>query len=210
MQSDPIGLRTSQWLDDHLRPAPVIARLSGATREQSVRLANMAWDAGVEHVLIPLEREESVKALQAVVRAGNARGKSTAAGNITTNDHVVAALNSQCAFLTSPGFDRGIALNLVSRTVPFIPGAAIPTDLMAARQLGLTWVSAFPAALLGTEWIRAMRTAFPDVRFIAAGGINLSDAQQFLDADCAAVEVEVTSVDAAQSESLHRLVARSA
>ena len=58
-----------------------------------------------------------------------------------------------------------------------------------AGQLGLTWLKAFPAAALGTGWISAMRGPFPDVRFVATGGIDSDNAAQFLAAGAGAVSL---------------------
>lgn len=54
---------------------------------------------------------------------------------------------------------------------------------------GLTWVKAFPAAWLGPSWFRHIRGPFPQVRFVATGGIDASNAAQFLSAGVRVVAV---------------------
>jgi 2-dehydro-3-deoxyphosphogluconate aldolase/(4S)-4-hydroxy-2-oxoglutarate aldolase len=55
--------------------------------------------------------------------------------------------------------------------------------------MGLLWQKAFPASELGVGWISAMRGPFPDIKFVATGGIDASNARQFLDGGALAVGV---------------------
>jgi 2-keto-3-deoxy-6-phosphogluconate aldolase len=66
--------------------------------------------------------------------------------------------------------------------LPLIPGVASATDIQTARRSGHRWMKAFPASVLGPDWIRAQRGPFPDVSFVATGGIDADNAAEFLDA----------------------------
>ena len=54
-----------------------------------------------------------------------------------------------------------------------------PTEVLAARRLGLDLLKYFPAAVAGgVDALRALGGVFPDVRFVPTGGIgaaNLAD-----------------------------------
>jgi 2-keto-3-deoxy-6-phosphogluconate aldolase len=58
---------------------------------------------------------------------------------------------------------------------------------------GCTWLKAFPAASLGPAWFRTMRGPFPDVRFVATGGLTVTTAPDYLAAGAAAVGLGTTS-----------------
>jgi 2-dehydro-3-deoxyphosphogluconate aldolase/(4S)-4-hydroxy-2-oxoglutarate aldolase len=75
-------------------------------------------------------------------------------------------------------------------------------------RLGLRWVKAFPASDLGDGWIRAVRAPFPDMRFVATGGIDASNAAAFLDAGASAVAVGGALSDPAQLPALAELLGR--
>ena len=74
--------------------------------------------------------------------------------------------------------------------------------------LGLTWLKAFPASLLGTGWFRAMAGPFPGARFVATGGMDATNARAFLDAGVRAVAVGSALEDPAQLQALAKLLAR--
>jgi 2-keto-3-deoxy-6-phosphogluconate aldolase len=82
------------------------------------------------------------------------------------------------------------------RGLPHLPGVATATEAHRALRLGLAWQKVFPAAVLGTGWIAAMRAPFPDVRFVATGGVDAANAEAFLQAGATAVAFGSSFVDA--------------
>lgn len=66
--------------------------------------------------------------------------------------------------------------------LPTLPGVATASEIQRGLDLGLSWFKAFPASALGTGWFSAMRGPFPQVRFVATGGVNIAMARAFLDA----------------------------
>src|SRR5206468_5487372 len=71
-----------------------------------------------------------------------------------------------------------------------MPGALTPTEVTAAWQAGADFIKVFPCAQLGgASYIRALRAPFPDVLFVAAGGVNQQTAAEFITAGAAAIGV---------------------
>lgn len=64
-----------------------------------------------------------------------------------------------------------------------------PSEAQIASELGLSWMKAFPAEWLGAGRFRHVRGPFPQVRFVATGGMDATNAQQFLDAGVRVVAV---------------------
>jgi len=79
--------------------------------------------------------------------------------------------------------------------------------VQAAMHLGLTWLKAFPASVLGTPWFRAMAGPFPDARFVATGGMDATNAGSFLEAGARVVAVGSALEDPAQLPRLAELLA---
>ena len=77
----------------------------------------------------------------------------------------------------------------------------VAPEVQQAVALGLTWLKAFPAQWLGADWFRHIRGPFPQVRFIATGGMDAGNAGAFLDAVGSALE------DESQLEQLAALLA---
>jgi len=85
---------------------------------------------------------------------------------------------------------------------------ATASEVQSAQKFGLTWLKAFPASVLGADWLRAMSGPFPHVRFVATGGIAANNAAEFLDAGARVVAVGSALSDAAQLPRLAELARR--
>ncbi|MFJ3659776.1 bifunctional 4-hydroxy-2-oxoglutarate aldolase/2-dehydro-3-deoxy-phosphogluconate aldolase [Streptomyces sp. NPDC090119] len=182
--------------------APVMAILRGMSLEKSVELASIAWDLGIECVEVPVQSQEAAEVLAAVVAAGAERGKPVGAGTVTTAERLAWAVSAGAAFTVAPGLDAEVARASVAAGLPHLPGVATATDVQAARALGLDWLKAFPASVLGPDWFRAMRGPFPEVPFVATGGIDASNAAAYLVAGAKVVAVGSALDD---PEQLHAL-----
>ena len=65
--------------------------------------------------------------------------------------------------------------------LPFIPGAATPTEIDRGRSLGCTVIKIFPAAAVGgPAFLRAVSGVFPDVKFIPTGGVTAENLADYL------------------------------
>jgi 2-dehydro-3-deoxyphosphogluconate aldolase/(4S)-4-hydroxy-2-oxoglutarate aldolase len=70
------------------------------------------------------------------------------------------------------------------------PGALTPTDVIAAAKAGADFVKIFPCAQVGgPSYIRALKSPFPDVPLIAAGGVNQQNASDYILAGAAALGI---------------------
>ncbi|TGN79688.1 bifunctional 4-hydroxy-2-oxoglutarate aldolase/2-dehydro-3-deoxy-phosphogluconate aldolase [Streptomyces bauhiniae] len=188
--------------------APVMAILRGMPLEKSVELATRAWDLGIECVEVPVQSREAAEVLAAVVEAGAGRGRPVGAGTVTTAERLAWAVSAGAAFTVAPGFDAEVARASLDAGLPHLPGVATATDVQAARALGLDWLKAFPASVLGPDWFRAMRGPFPEVPFVATGGIDASNAAAYLAAGARVVAVGSALEDPEQLRSLTDLLKR--
>ena len=188
------------------RPLMAIFRGLGTTR--SLELARTAWDLGIDVVELPIQSDADVEALAAVVAAGREEGRLVGAGTVVSTRHVELAASAGAAFTVSPGFDAEVVRASAAAGMPPLPGVATASEVQAAMALGLTWLKAFPASLLGAGWFRAMAGPFPDARFVATGGMDAANAGAFLDAGVRTVAVGSALEDPAQLPALAALLAR--
>lgn len=175
------------WFANAFFRVPVIAVLRGLTPAEAVRSATRAWDAGVEHVEVTIETPEAVPSLAAVASAAAERGVPVGAGTIIRIEQLDAAASANASFTVSPGLDEAVIHESIRRGLPHLPGVATPSEILRAKALGLTWLKAFPASLLGPEWIRAMKGPFPDVQFVGTGGMKAVTACDYLSAGLSVV-----------------------
>lgn len=187
----PGDLAPPEWgafFHDRLEPLPLMVILRGATVEDAVATARAAWDAGVHLVEVTIERPEGIDALSAVVRdAGPQRW--VGAGTLTSPERVAAAREARATFGVAPGLDRATVLAAARHRMPFLPGVSTATDVTRATGWGFTAVKAFPASQLGPDWIPAMTGPFPQLKVVATGGVNASNAPDYLSAGALGVGI---------------------
>ncbi|MCP2046574.1 UNVERIFIED_ORG: Entner-Doudoroff aldolase [Paenarthrobacter nicotinovorans] len=172
----------TSWFDNGFFHVPIIAVLRGLTPQDAVNAATRAWDAGVQHVEVTIETPAAVPTLEAVTRAAAERGVAVGAGTIVSIEQLEAATAANASFTVSPGLDEAIIHESINRGLPHLPGVATASEILRAHALGLSWVKAFPASVLGPDWIKAMKGPFPHVNFIATGGMRVATASTYLNA----------------------------
>jgi 2-keto-3-deoxy-6-phosphogluconate aldolase len=80
------------------------------------------------------------------------------------------------------------------------------SEVQQAVAAGCRWLKAFPAKALGPEWIGAMLGPFPQVRFVATGGLKVTDAKPFLDAGASVIALGAALADPEQRAALGDLL----
>jgi 2-dehydro-3-deoxyphosphogluconate aldolase/(4S)-4-hydroxy-2-oxoglutarate aldolase len=112
------------------------------------------------------------------------------AGTIFHVETARRCLDAGAAFLTTPGLDLEIVNFALGRGVVVLPGALTPTEVMAAWKAGSDFVKVFPcAANGGPSYIRALKAPFSEVPLIASGGVNQTNAIDFIRAGAVALGI---------------------
>ncbi len=179
-------------MEPFLDGRPLLAILRGVPVDRAVELAEAVWDTGIGAVEVPIQTPDALLALSAVARAGAARGQRVGAGTVITPDQVSRARDAGAAFTVAPGFDPEILAASRAAGMPHLPGVATPSDVQHAVKAGCRWLKAFPASSLGSRWLRELRGPFPEVLFVATGGIDAGNAREFLDAGARSLGVGST------------------
>jgi len=79
-----------------------------------------------------------------------------------------------------------------------IPGALTPTELMMARANGAKLIKIFPCGSVGgAKYLKALKGPFPDAVLIPTGGVNATNAAEFIAAGAYALGVGSELVNSA-------------
>lgn len=186
---------------------PLMAIMRGLDPSTTVALATKAWDLGIDLVEVTIQDEAAVPSLRAAIAAGAERGKIVGAGTITTPEQAILSQQLGAAFTVAPGLDPDVVAACQRIGIPHLPGVATASEMQAATRLGCEMVKAFPASLLGAGWFHAMRGPFPRARFVATGGIDANNAEEFLDAGAQTVAVGSALKDSMQLDRLAEILA---
>lgn len=103
------------------------------------------------------------------------------AGTILTVDQVNHAYENGARFMVTPGFNPKVVDHCIQSNITVIPGLNSPTQIEQALERGITHVKFFPAeASGGIPFINAISGPYGDIRFMATGGINIDNLNQYL------------------------------
>lgn len=176
----------------------LMAILRGMGVERSLAVSTTAWDLGIDVVELPIQTEDDLEALRVVAAAGRERGRIVGAGTVVSLEHVAQAASAGASFTVSPGLDLEVVRASHEAGMLSMPGVATASEVQLAMKAGLTWLKAFPASVLGTQWLTAMQGPFPQARFITTGGMNAANAGDYLRAGASVVAVGTALEDPAQ------------
>ena len=103
------------------------------------------------------------------------------AGTVLTPEQVDDAVDAGAEFIVSPGFSEAVVRHAIERGVPVLPGTVTPSEVAAARALGLTVTKFFPAAQYGgLSTIKALCAPFVGHRFMPTGGVSPANVAEYL------------------------------
>lgn len=112
------------------------------------------------------------------------------AGTVLDIETAQACIEAGAKFISSPGLDPEVVAFTAKAGVIAMPGALTPTEIMTAVRAGADFVKIFPCAQVGgVDYIHALKAPFPNVAFVAAGGVNQQTAGKYLAAGATAVGI---------------------
>lgn len=103
------------------------------------------------------------------------------AGTITSPELVGRAVEAGAQFLVSPGATSTLLRELAGSGVPFLPGTATVSEVMAVLEAGFSEMKFFPAeASGGAAYLKSLASPLPAARFCPTGGITAASAPAYL------------------------------
>lgn len=162
-----------------LRRAPVIPVLTVQDVAQALDLARALIAGGLPVIEIALRTPAGVAAISAL--AQKFPRASIGAGTILLPEQIKTAAAAGAAFLVSPGMTPQLMEAAVHSPVPFLPGAATISEMLALKERGFGALKFFPAAAAGgIKFLAAVAGPLPELIFCPTGGIDARTAPDYL------------------------------
>lgn len=164
---------------DLLDLAPVIPVVVIDEVAQAVPVARALVAGGLPVIELTLRTPVALEAIRAI--ADEVPEITLGAGTVTSPDLVKAARDAGASFLVSPGATPRLMDAMLDSGLPFLPGTATVSEVIAVLEHGVTQMKFFPAeASGGTAYLGALPTVVPTARFCPTGGVRLSSAADYL------------------------------
>jgi len=165
-------------------------RLFGVIRTDSMETALMAARAahrgGVRLIEITFTVPEAPQVIS-ILREELATSL-VGAGTVLEVGPARDAVRAGAQFIVAPNTNSDVVHVAKDAGVLACPGAATPTEITTALRLGADMVKVYPAGFLGgPAYVRALREVLPEARLVPTGGIDATNAAQYLAAGAFAV-----------------------
>jgi 2-dehydro-3-deoxyphosphogluconate aldolase/(4S)-4-hydroxy-2-oxoglutarate aldolase len=161
------------------RGVAVIPVLTIEREADAVPLARTLLDGGLPLLEVTLRTPAALAAITAI--AQQVPQVVVGAGTVQRPVDVVQACMAGARFLVSPGMTPELAAAALATELPYLPGVATPSEVMTARDLGISFLKLFPAeAVGGLALLQALAPVFPGVAFCPTGGIDERSAAKYL------------------------------
>lgn len=178
---------TSAGFVEGLTAARVMAIIRGTDVAAVVSSAVALFEEGVRYVEVSLTTPGACEAI-AQIRPRVPHGASIGAGTVLTAADVAAVEAAGAQFVVTPAVTPSIEV-AAARGLPVAAGALTPTEAWSAVQRGASAVKLFPASVGGPAYLKAVRDPFPDIPFLAVGGVGLAELDGYLRAGAIGVGV---------------------
>jgi 2-dehydro-3-deoxyphosphogluconate aldolase / (4S)-4-hydroxy-2-oxoglutarate aldolase len=174
----------------------IIPVVRAASVEEATRAVEAICAGGIPVVEITMTVPNAVSVIREVAKQHKDKAL-VGAGTVVTAEQAESCLRAGAEFLVSPGLS--IPMLSVARAAGklAIPGALTPTELMNAQDHGARLVKIFPCGNVGgPKYLRSLKAPFPKAELIPTGGVNASNAADFIAAGAFALGVGADLVDA--------------
>lgn len=190
-----------------VRAHRIMAIIRGTSEEAALATGKVLLEEGIRLVEITLTTPGALATIEAL-RKGAPEGSFIGAGTVVTADDVSAAAGAGAEFVVTPAVTASVA-EAARLGIPCAAGAFTPSEAYAAFTAGAEVIKLFPASAGGPGYLKALRDPFPQIPFMAVGGVGISEARAYLTAGAIGAGVGGPLVgDAANGGSLDTLRTR--
>lgn len=149
--------------------------------DDAVPAAKALCDGGISIIEITFRTPEAEEAVRKV--ANEMPDVLVGAGTVLSKEQVDAAVDAGAQFGVAPGLNEALVEYAMGKGLPFFPGVATASEIERALVMGCKLLKFFPAEPAGgVKLLKSLSApyAHTGVKFIPLGGINASNAPDYL------------------------------
>ena len=158
----------------------LVAVVRSKSAEEALATAKAVAEGGVQFIEITFSVPSALDVIEVLVAEGRLH---VGAGTVLANEEAEEAIGTGAQFIVSPSLELNLIPICHDANVPCIPGAATPTEILAAARAKADLVKIFPADTIGgPDFVRQMSGPFPNIRFMVSGGVSLTNIKEYVQA----------------------------
>jgi len=166
-------------LNEILEGAPVVPLVQAEDIQTAMAISDALLAGGLRVLEVVLRTDAAFDCLEAIAK--KYPNLPVGAGTVLSAAQAEKAIAKGAKFIVSPGLNEGVVSTAKGHGMPVLPGVATATELQQAWNMNLRTVKFFPAGLAGgPKMIKALSSAFRDMRFMPTGGVNAANLTEYL------------------------------
>jgi 2-dehydro-3-deoxyphosphogluconate aldolase / (4S)-4-hydroxy-2-oxoglutarate aldolase len=185
----------------------IVPVVRAASVDQATRAVEAICVGGIPIVEITMTVPDAIAVIRHVARQYGS-DVLIGAGTVTTAAQAEMCIAAGAEFIVSPGLSFPVLSAAHACGKLAIPGALTPTELMNAQQNGARLVKIFPCGNVGgPKYVKSLKGPFPDAALIPTGGVNASNAAEFIAAGAFALGIgsELVNAEALREGNLAKI-----
>lgn len=157
----------------------VVAIMRAKSADQLLEAAEAVLAGGVKAIEVTMT---TPGALDVIRQAANKFGNTVlfGVGSVLDPETARSAMLAGAQFVVCPTLNIKTIEVCNRYSVPVMPGAYTPTELLTAWEAGASIVKVFPASAGGPVYIKAIKAPLPHIRLAAVGGVDLNNTADFI------------------------------
>lgn len=171
-----------------LNETGIIAIVRGVPTNSIYNVVDALKKGGIKLIEVTVDTDNACKTIEEL-RYKYDNDLFVGAGTVLDKDKAKDVINSGAQFILSPNVNIEVIETTKQYGVISIPGALTPSEISMAFQYGADIVKLFPANLLGTGYMKAIREPLPNIPLLPTGGINKNNVKEFIQAGAIGVGV---------------------
>jgi len=180
---------------EHLVACGVIPVVRAKSSEEALRVVEAVREGGIDIIEITMTVPNAIGVIQTIAKESG-QGVLLGAGTVLDAETARACILAGAEFIVGPCFDEQLIKACKRYSKIVIPGAVTPTEIVRAWEEGADLVKIFPAQQLGgPDYIKAIKAPLPQILFNPTGGIDITNAADYIRAGASVVSVGSALID---------------
>lgn len=165
----------------------LIAILRGIPSDKLLQVALALYDGGIRLLEVTYSATGAVPDEETAANikrlAEHFAGRMhIGAGTVLTTKQVRLTKEAGGTFIISPNVKREVIEETVKLGLVSMPGVFTPSEACDAVDFGADFVKLFPVNNMGSSYVKAIKAPLSHIKFLAVGGIDETNMQEYLDA----------------------------
>jgi len=156
--------------------------------EQLLKVVEAIVAGGVNIIELTMTIPNAIEALTIVDKKFGAK-ILLGVGTVLSRQIAEKSIQAGAKFVVSPVYKKEIITEAHKHDVSVMPGVFSPTEIQSAYEDGADFVKVFPADNLGMSFIKSVKAPLPHLKIIPTGGVNLTNAIDWINMGASAVGI---------------------